>query len=229
MDAKTILVVEDQATIRALVKDTLEAAGYRVLEADTVAVGLHLFRTQKPDLALVDLELPDGSGLDVCRGIRSSADRRATPVVILTAKARLEDKEQGFSTGADQYLVKPVPPKELTLWVEALLRRLAFDRDEGPLLEAGDCVIDSAAHLVRYKGEPIANLTAKEFDLFRFLVRKRPQVLSRKFILTHLWHTVAVDQLVDTHMSNIRRKLPRELSDRLQTVPGKGFRYFDER
>ncbi|MCX5788254.1 MAG: response regulator transcription factor [Elusimicrobia bacterium] len=223
---KTVLIVEDDMAIRTASAFVLSAAGYRVLESDTIAVGLHLFQTQQPDIVLVDVGLPDGSGMDLCRKVRASKKLSATPVIILTAQGQFESKSAGFEAGADQYLVKPVPPQEVLLWVQALLKRVDFDQGKGKALEAGDLVIEPEAHLVRYRDVAISNLTVKEFDLLYFLVRNRPKVLSRQHILSNLWHTVAVDKLVDAHMGNLRSKLPQELADKLQAVPGKGFRYF---
>ncbi|MBI5595392.1 MAG: response regulator transcription factor [Elusimicrobia bacterium] len=224
---KTILLVEDDARMRAVLSEGLRGAGYRVIEADGVKVGLHLFRTHEPQLAVLDIDLPDGSGLDVCRGIRASKNLSTTPVIMLTGKGGLEDKGAGFEAGADQYLVKPIAPRELIMWAAALLRRLKLDTGPGEELKAGPLVIELAAHLVRYADQVVSNLTVKEFELLCFLVRKRPQVLSRKNILSNLWHTIAVDNVVDTHIFNLRRKLPREAADRIQSVPGKGFRYFE--
>lgn len=223
---KTVLLVEDDPRARAVLAEALAAAGYRVLEADGVQVALHLFRTHEPDLAVLDVDLPDGTGLDVCKGIRASKNLAATPVILLTGKGALDDKGAGFEAGADQYLVKPVKPSELLMWAGALLRRLKLDAGGGTELKAGSLVIDVAAHLVRWGEAVVSNLTVKEFELLCYLVKKRPQVVSRKQVLSNLWRTVAVDNVVDTHIFNLRRKLPREAADRVQSVPGKGFRYF---
>ena len=144
---------------------------------------------------------------------------------MLTWRRVLDQKWGGVVAGADHYLVKPVHPRELLLWASSLLRR-AEPEEEGGLLEAGELSIDRAAMVVRFKGEPLPKLTVKELELLYFLVRKRPGVLSRKHILSTLWRTVAVDHVVDTHIGNLRKKLPPEISDRIQNVPGKGFRYF---
>lgn len=224
MEAK-ILLVEDDPGTRTPIKDVLIASGMRVLEAESKAIGLDLFRNQEPDLAVLDVHLPDGTGLEICEAIRKHKSRATTPIIMLTGAGKLEDKEQGFHAGADHYLVKPVHPKELLMWVQALLRRLELDKDPGKTLEAGDVAIDLDAHVVRFKEHQVSNLTNKEFELLYFLVRSRPKVLSRKHILSKLWHTITVDRVVDTHMGNLRRKLPAELADRLQAVTGKGFRY----
>ena len=222
----TILLVEDDATVRSYVRDALSGAGYLIAEADRLDVARNLLRKAKPALVVLDVQLPDGSGIDFCQEIRASKVMADTPVVMLTALGQFEQKEEGFSAGADQYLVKPVDPKELLLWVDALLRRVKIDAGGADNIEAGDVSIETRAHMVRFKGKPVPDLTVKEFELLSFLVRKRPQVFSRKYLLSNLWHTVAVDNAVDTHVYNLRKKLPEELAARIQAVPGKGFRYF---
>ena len=221
----TVLIVDDEADVRDPLRDALSAAGYAVEEAVNLEAARRALKS-KPAVIVLDLKLPDGSGVDLCREIRANADLAKTPVVMLTGKRRMEEKDEGFAAGADQYLVKPVQPHELVLWVQALLRRLKIDAEEPEVIEAGDLTVEVKAHLVRYKGEMIKDLTAKEFDLFAFLVRKRPQVFSRKELLSKAWHTVAVDNVVDMHLHNLRRKLPEELALRVQSIPAKGFRYF---
>ena len=216
---------EDDAELRVPIRDILVASGYRVLEAESVEMGVHLFLRQTPDLAILDVELPDGSGLEVCRAIRGHKTLSKTPVIMLTGAGKLEEKTAGFAAGADHYLIKPIQPEELLLWIGALLRRAAPDEGSGKFVEAGDLRVDLEAHLVRFKGQDITDLTVKELQLIGFLVRHRPKPVSRKQILSVLWRTVAVDHLVDTHISNLRKKLPPELSDRIQSVPGRGFRY----
>lgn len=225
-EGKTILLVEDDALSREPLRAALQGAGYRVLEADGVAVGLNEFRTKSPALVVLDIQLPDGTGLEFCRAVRAHKTLAKTPVIMLTGRGGLEQKGEGFSAGADHYLVKPVHPREALMWVASLLRRVASEREEGESLEAGDLAIDRKALVVRYKDAVLPKLTAKEVELLYFLVRKRPAVLSRKYILSTLWRTVAVDHVIDTHIGNLRRKLPVELADRIQNVPGKGFRYF---
>ncbi|MBI5595633.1 MAG: response regulator transcription factor [Elusimicrobia bacterium] len=225
-EAKTILLVEDDALVREPLRSVLETAGYRVLEADLASVGLNEFRTKSPDLVMLDIELPDGSGLEFCRAVRAHKSMAKTPVIMMTGRGGLEQKGEGFEAGADHYLVKPVHPREALMWVESLLRRVGLEREEGGALEAGELSIDREALVVRYRGAALPKLTAKEVELLFFLVRKRPQVLSRRYILSTLWKTVTVDHVIDTHIGNLRKKLPPEVSDRIQNVPGKGFRYF---
>ena len=111
------------------------------------------------------------------------------------------------------------------MWVAALIRRLKIDSGESEQLEAGDLTIDLKSHIVKFKDLSITNLTVKEFELLFFLVRKRPQVLTRKHVIYNLWRSVTVDNVVDTHIHNLRKKVPPELALRIQSVPGKGFRY----
>lgn len=222
---KKIVVVEDDANIRGMLRAILAGEGHRVIEAENVAVGLHVIQVEKPDLLVLDMGLPDGSGLDIVRKVRSSKTLGSTPIIMLTACGTLDDKAAGFECGVDQYLVKPISPPELRLWARALLHRVWLDTGGAARIESGELVIDTDALLVEFRGKTIAELTVKEFELLYFLVKNSPKVLSRKHVLTNLWHTVAVDRLVDVHISNIKKKIPVELADRIQSVSGKGFRY----
>ena len=224
MPAK-LLFIEDDVEARTPIRDILVGCGYRVLEAESVEMGVHLFLRQAPDLVILDVNLPDGTGIEVCKAIRSHKTLSRTPVIMLTGAGKFEDKDAGFSAGADHYLVKPIEARELLLWVNALLRRADPAADSQKTVEAGDLKIDVDSHVVLFKGQSITDLTAKELQLLYFLVRSRPKPLSRKYIISCLWRTVVVDNLVDVHISNLRKKLPVELSDRIQSVPGKGFRY----
>lgn len=225
-ERKKVLSVEDDPAVLEYLIDTL-AADYEVLPAKTVREGWKLFNERRPDLALLDVALPDGSGAGLCRQIREHPERGDVPVILLTGKGQLKDKQEGFAAGADQYLVKPLESAELKMWVDALLRRVATDKGERGRLHAGRLVMDPSALLASWDGALIKDLTPKEFGLLHYLVRRRPSVVSRKEILSRLWHTVAVENLVDTHLYNLRRKLPPALAGRIQAVPGRGFRYLE--
>ncbi|MBI5203143.1 MAG: response regulator transcription factor [Elusimicrobia bacterium] len=224
---RKILLLEDDRQEREGLSRVLTAEGFRLHAAETLEMGRHLFSTERPDLIIADVGLPDGTGLDFCRHVRAHPELGTTPIIMLTGKGAHEDKTLGFQAGADQYLVKPVLPSEVLLWVQALLRRLSYDQGGGGVLKAGDLEIDPKAFTVRFQGNAVPQLTIKEFELLYFLVRATPQVLTRKHILSNLWHTVATDHLVDNHMMRLRRRLPAALADRLQAVPGKGYRYFE--
>lgn len=224
---RKILIVEDRQELREALGDILSSAGHAVIGAESAKMGWHLFQMDKPDLVLLDVGLPDGSGLDLCRKMRSHKALSATPIIVLTGLSALEHKTAGFDAGADQYLVKTVQPKELVLWVEALLRRVRFDLDDGGELQAGELVLDVKGHIVHCGAQVVPDLTRREYDLLYMLVKKRPTVLTRRFILSVVWRTVAVDHLVDVYVSNLRKKLPPTFAGRIQSVPGKGFRYFE--
>ncbi|MBI4347182.1 MAG: response regulator transcription factor [Elusimicrobia bacterium] len=222
-----VLLLEDEEGARVAAGQMLSAGGFHVVPADTIESGWKLFLEHKPRLAILDIELPDGSGVDFCRKIREHQELKDTPVIMLTAKSGLESKKGGFEAGADQYLVKPVDPQELLLWVKALLRRLALEHGESDVLRAGDLELDAKAHMVKWQGTPLPRFTVKEFDLLYFLVEKRPKVMSREQILKQVWDTITVDHVVDAHLHKMRKKLPPVLSDRIQNIPGKGFRYIE--
>jgi two-component system alkaline phosphatase synthesis response regulator PhoP len=225
---KSVLIIEDDATLASLMQIALQDAGYEVMLSDLLAAGFNIFLNKHPDLVIMDLDLPDGSGLDLCRKIRDHKPLSATPIIILTGHTDVAEKVQGLSHGADQYLCKPMKAAELVMWVEALLRRVALDKNEGAgKITAGGLVIEEKSQLVNFKGAVIGNLTAREFQLLCVLVKERPKVLSRKYILSTLWNTVAVDHLVDTHIYNLKKKLPQELTAKIQSVPGRGFRFFE--
>ena len=222
-----ILVVEDEWAFRNGLGLYLRGGGYDVAEAESVKAGWEQFRSYRPDLVILDVGLPDGSGQDLCRQIRSHAELAKTPVIMLTAEARFEEKNRGFDAGADHYLTKPMKPEEVLLWVRALLRRGSYAKEEPALLQVGDLTIDVQGQLLRYAGTPIQRLTRKEFELLCFLVKNRPRALSRKHILTTLWKTVVVDHAVNFHVNSLRRKLPAAVANRIQTVSGKGYRFLE--
>ena len=226
---KTILVVEDHKEMRDLVKSVLERDGFHLIYAETVRAGRDSLKQTKPDLIILDLGLPDGSGLEICSLVRGTAGLSKTPVIALTGLTEFKDKKRGFDAGVDQYLEKPIVIEELSLWVKALLRRVELDTRGGTLLAFGDLQICRESFIIKFEGEVTGNLTRREFDLFYFLVKASPKLISRKTIITEVWKTAAVENLVDTHIYNMRQKLARKLALRVQSVPGKGFRYFHPR
>lgn len=187
--------------------------------------GKDFLKHNRPALAILDLALPDGNGLEICELVRDSSALSHIPVIALTGLTDFKDKKRGFDAGVDQYLGKPLEVEELLLWVKALLRRVDWDKHGWALPVFGDLQICSDSYLVRLRNKVIPNLTRREFDLFYFLVKATPKIISRQEILTQVWNTTAVHNLVDTHIFNLRQKLPPLLAARVQSVPGKGFRY----
>jgi DNA-binding response OmpR family regulator len=225
---ETVLIVEDDAEIRHMLRDSLALDGFRVIESGEAERGFQLFVTREPDLVVLDIQLPDGDGFDVLRRIRASQGNAKTPVIMLTAQGQLESKLTGLSAGADQYLVKPVHPLEFMQWVKALLRRVEFESGGGTKLVVGELTLMLETREAWYESMPLTRLTPKEFELLHYLVKNRDRAVSRKEILSKLWKTVAVDHTVDTHIRNLRKKLPTVIADRIQNVRGKGFNYFFE-
>lgn len=224
MASRTILLVEDDPADALLIRDALTPAGYQLVHCPTVAEGSKRFETLRPDLVILDVNLPDGSGLDVCRKIRSHPALAPTPVIVLTGNSELDDKAGGFAAGADHYLLKPYQIQELRLWVESLLRRVEYAEKEGGVLRVQGFVVDPQSHTATTSAGVVTNLTRKEFDLLYELVRRRPRVLSKEFLLSHLWDKVLRDNTVEAHVKNLRQKLGPDGS-RIVTIPGAGYRF----
>lgn len=217
--------MEDNKETRDLIKAALESEGFKTVCTGTVKAGKEFIKNHKPILAILDLTLPDGNGLEICCLLRGNSALSRIPVIALTGLTGFEDKKLGFDAGIDQYLGKPLEVEELLLWIKALLRRVDWNKHSWPLPVFGDLQICADSYLVRFRNKVIPNLTRREFDLLYFLVRAAPRIISRQEILSEVWKTAAVHNLVDTHIHNLRIKLPPLLAARVQSVPGKGFRY----
>lgn len=225
---RTILIVEDHEETSAMIKASLESEGFKTACKHTLKSGKEFLRRHKPALVILDLFLPDGNGLEICSLMRNSSALSRTPIIALTGLTGFEDKKRGFDAGVDQYLGKPLEVEELLLWVKALLRRVDWNKHGWVFPVFGDLQICVDSYLALYKNNVIPDLTRREFDLFYFLVKSTPRIISRQEILAEVWKTVAVHNLVDTHIYNLRQKLPPLLAARIQSVPGKGFRYFTQ-
>ena len=226
MGKATILVVDDERKIRDLVRSYLEAEGYSVLTAETGQGALELALRTRPDVVVLDLMLPDLSGEEVTRSLRETSD---VPILMLTAKATEDDRVTGLRLGADDYLVKPFSPRELTARIEAILRRTRGARpDAGALsFEGGHLVIDRDAWEVRVNGKP-ALLTKSEFDLLLALASRPGRVFSRYELVTRVqgFDFEGYERTIDAHVKNLRRKLgddPRA-PRYIVTVTGVGYK-----
>jgi len=224
MDA-TILVVEDDPSIRELTERGLQQAGFEVLTAATGTEGLERFRADHPDALVLDVMLPGIDGLEVCKAIRADS---ATPVVMLTARSDTLDVVVGLESGADDYVTKPFEMAELIARVRASLRRASrSDHGHGDLLRVGQLRIDVAAHTVERDGQPI-ELTPTEFRLLTELARHAGQVLSREQLLERVWgyDYLGDSRLVDATIQRLRAKVEPTPGDPqlLETVRGVGYR-----
>lgn len=234
-DLPAVLVVEDEAEIRRLLRLYLERGGFTVIEAGDGAAALRLFEEEgqrgRPVAAVVlDLMLPGIDGWEVCERLRERSD---VPILMLTARGEIHERLHGFNLGADDYVVKPFDPREVVARVRALVRRSGSRRGEAPQsaapppLRFGRLVIDPAARMVEVDGEPVA-LTRTEFDLLLLLAEHRGQTLTRQQILDRLrgGDYFGDERLVDSHVKNLREKLePYGLRDVVATVWGVGYRF----
>jgi DNA-binding response OmpR family regulator len=220
----TILLVEDDATLRHTLALNLRAEGYGVLEAEDGETGLAAARGETPDLVLLDVMLPGLDGLTVCRLLRRES---AVPIILLTARGAEADKIIGLETGADDYIVKPFSLGEFLARVRAALRRGATAAP-ADVLTAGDLRLDVAARRVARGGRTIA-LAPREFDLLALLMRHRGAVMSRDLLLARVWGDdfVGDARTVDVHIRWLRQKLEQDPSQPvlIQTVRGVGYRF----
>ena len=223
-----IVVIEDEVDIQSVLSFNLSHQGHTVFCAGTGAEGLKLVREHKPDLVLLDLMLPDTSGLDVCRTLRADALTKSVPVMMLTARGEEIDRVVGFEIGADDYVVKPFSVRELMLRVQARLRRGASDLPAEPLLNFGVLRIDRAAHRVWIEGDE-TELTALEFKLLVTLFDRKNRVQTRSALLADVWGIEAdiTTRTVDTHVKRLREKLGAA-GEYVETVRGVGYRFTDE-
>jgi two-component system phosphate regulon response regulator PhoB len=225
-----ILVVEDEADIRQILVYNLEQVGHELLVADRGEIALALLREKRPDLVLLDLMLPDISGLEICRTLKSEPSLRSIPVIILTARTEEIDRVVGFELGADDYVVKPFSVRELGLRIQAVLRRsqgLAAGPDSEAELVFGRLRVDRSAHRAWVEGEEVA-LTPLEMKLLWTLYERRGRVQSRGTLLDDVWEASPENntRTVDTHIKRLREKLgPAGVY--VETVRGIGYRFAD--
>jgi two-component system phosphate regulon response regulator PhoB len=223
--AMRILVVDDEPDLVELVRFNLKEAGYEIDAARSGREALALLRRRPPDLLILDLMLPDVSGTEICRQVRSDARLAGIPVLMLTAKSEEVDRIVGFELGADDYVTKPFSPRELVLRVRALLRRAAGEGEGAEILEQARVRLDVDRHRCQVDGEDI-DLTAKEFRLLETLMRRPGRVMSRERLLDEVWGTdiTVTARTIDTHLKRLREKL-RGAGPLIETVRGVGYRF----
>jgi DNA-binding response OmpR family regulator len=223
--AETVLVVDDEATIRDVVVRYLEREGFKTLEAADGDQARALVETSSPSLVILDLMLPGTDGLSLCRWIRSHSP---LPVIMLTARGDEADRIVGLELGADDYLTKPFSPRELVARVRTVLRRAGPSSLPIERHVVGDLTIDAAAREVR-KGSAPLKLTAKEFDLLWFLVSHPRRVFSREQLMRRVWgYEAAFDTgTVTVHVRRLREKIEDDPAHprHLETVWGAGYRF----
>jgi two-component system alkaline phosphatase synthesis response regulator PhoP len=225
---ETILVVDDEPKIVKQARDYLENGGFRVLAAGDGKTALVMARTHQPDLVVLDLNLPEMDGLDVCRTLRRESD---VPIIMLTARVEETDRLIGLELGADDYITKPFSPRELVARVRAVLRRVRGGLHQAGLVRAGDLEIDLQGHRVARGGESI-HLTRTEFNLLATLAQHPGQTFTRAQLLDRLYGVAydGFDRSIDAHIKNLRRKLEDNPAEPryVQTVYGVGYKFTDE-
>lgn len=222
-----ILIVEDEKDIVKMLEYNLKKEGFKALSASDGEDALDLVIRQRPDLVILDLMLPGMDGLEVCKNLKNDTKTRAIPVIMLTAKSQESDKIVGLELGADDYVTKPFSPRELIARIKAVLRRMK-EKDKLPeVLKIGDLKIDFAKIVVTVKDKP-AELTAKEFELLKTLIKVKGRVLSRDYLLDNIWgfdNAMEIQtRTVDVHIRTLRKKLKSE-SKRIITVKNYGYRF----
>ena len=225
MERSKILVVDDEARMRKLVRDFLVKNHYEVLEAADGAEALDLFFEQNDiDLVILDVMMPKMDGWQVCREIRAYSK---TPIIMLTAKADERDELLGFELGVDEYISKPFSPKILVARVEAIFRRTGQTAAE-TVVEAGGIRLDKQAHSVTVAGEPI-DLSYKEFELLAYFMENKGIALSREKILNSVWNYdyFGDARTIDTHVKKLRSKMG-EKGELIKTIWGMGYKFEEE-
>ena len=221
-----VLVVDDERDLRTLLEFNLRQAGYQVVQAATGAEALSRARSLRPQVIVLDLNLPDVSGTDVCRLLKSDDDTRGIPILMLTARGGEADRILGLELGADDYVAKPFSVREVVLRVDAVARRgAAPSRGSGARsLKAGPIELDLDAYIVRVDGAELP-LTLQEFKLLAYLVEGKGRVRTRDELLTNVWNTSPdlATRTVDTHVKRLRDKL-EGAGELIETVRGLGYR-----
>jgi two-component system alkaline phosphatase synthesis response regulator PhoP len=225
---ETILVVDDEPKIVKQAQDYLERGGFRVVTAADGTTALAVARHERPDLVVLDLNLPGTDGLDVCRALRHESD---VPIIMLTARVDESDRLIGLELGADDYITKPFSPRELVARVRAVLRRVRGGVHQPGLIRAGDLEIDLNGHRVSRGGEGI-HLTRTEFNLLAILAQHPGQTFTREQLMDRLYGVAyeGFDRSVDAHVKNLRRKLEADPNEPryVLTVYGVGYKFTDE-
>jgi two-component system phosphate regulon response regulator PhoB len=224
--AKRILLVEDEAPIRDMLKFVLEQSGYETIEAEDYNVALERVVEPYPDLILLDWMLPGGSGVQLAKKLKQHEYTRDIPIIMLTARGEEEDKVRGLEAGADDYVTKPFSPKELIARVKAVIRRVTPTSSED-VIESQGLRLDPVSHRVSANENPL-DMGPTEFKLLHFFMTHAERVYSREQLLDNVWGTnvYVEDRTVDVHIRRLRKAISEFGHDNMiQTVRGAGYRF----
>ncbi len=229
--ARSVLVVDDEPDVTALISYHLRSKGYRVTALNDPNQIMGVARSFNPDLVILDVMMPDLSGTQICRMLRADPKLRNVPVIFLSAKTEEVARIQGLEVGGDDYVCKPFSPKELLLRVQSIFRRAGEAREAGSpsVLRVGRVVMEPELHRVSVDGAAV-ELTATEFKLLRVLMDRKGRVQGRDHLLLNVWNYEAEieTRTVDTHIRRLREKLGTEAS-LVETVRGVGYRMVDRK
>ncbi|MDE2088557.1 MAG: phosphate regulon transcriptional regulator PhoB [Gammaproteobacteria bacterium] len=223
---KTILIVEDEPSIRTMVGFALSRAGYQISEAANAMQAQSMLEERLPDLILLDWMLPGISGIDFARRLKKDEHTQKVPIIMLTARVEEDDKIRGLEVGADDYVIKPFSPRELEARIKAVMRRAA-PQDDGAAVVIDDLRLDPDSHRVTARGEPLS-MGPTEFRLLQFFMTNPERVFSRSQLLDRVWgdHAEVEERTVDVHIRRLRKALtPYRYDQLIQTVRGVGYRF----
>jgi two-component system, OmpR family, KDP operon response regulator KdpE len=219
-----VLICDDEAQILRALKIVLREAGFDVVAAASVREALDAAALRPPEAAIIDMLLPDGTGVDVCRGLREWS---AAPIIVLSAVGDEDAKVAALEAGADDYVTKPFGPRELVARLQAVLRRANQGQEQEPVISVDGLEIDLAARTVHRDGQEV-RLTPIEYDLLKALVRNRGRLMTHRALLTEVWGPQYGDdtQVLRTHIANLRRKIePTGEPRHIRTDAGVGYRF----
>jgi len=224
-----ILIIEDEKSVSEILKAYLEKEGYGVYSTESGLDGIELFRKEKFNLVILDLMLPDIDGEEVCKILRRISD---VYIFMLTAKVTLSDRIEGLNIGADEYLTKPLSPRELTARVNALFRRVNSSKDNALSIDDDKIIIDSDKRMVKLNGEEV-NLTPNEFDILYVLASNRGKVFTREAMIERVFGIDfdGSDRIIDVHIKNLRKKIEEnsKAPRYIVTVTKIGYKFGEEK
>ena len=228
MKVDKVLIIEDEIKLARFIELELKHEGYEVCVSNDGREGLDMFYNEKPDILLLDLMLPEISGIEVCRRIRKSSK---VPIIMITAKGEIKDKVLGLDSGADDYVTKPFAIEELLARMRVALKRVkSFTEDAGVILNLKNLVIDSAKRIVKVDDEEV-ELTKREFELLFYLVKNKNIVITRDQILNNVWgyDYIGETNVVDVYIRYLRTKLDDKYNVKfIHTIRGVGYFAKDE-
>ncbi|MEH6556535.1 MAG: phosphate regulon transcriptional regulator PhoB [Oceanicoccus sp.] len=232
MEEKTILIVDDEAPIREMIRMSLDMAGFNCREAGDSREAYRAIADNKPDLVLLDWMLPGGSGIELLRRLRKEELTADLPVIMLTAKTDEDNKIQGLDVGADDYITKPFAPREMLSRINAVLRRTGSGTGDS-VIEVEGLKLDNSSHRVYVGSQPV-DMGPTEFRLLNFFMTHQERAYSRGQLLDHVWggNVYVEERTVDVHIRRLRKALESEAGrydELVQTVRGTGYRFSAKR